>query len=85
MGKNASPANLVPGTAPMWRNARWGMLVVDAQSGDTLLSRDADHLFMPASNQKLLTGAVANGDRESIRPAVRVRPANCQRPTRIVG
>ena len=46
-------------TAPMWRNARWGMLVVDAVSGDTLYSHDADRLFMPASNQKLLTGAIA--------------------------
>lgn len=46
-------------TAPMWRNARWGMLVVDAESGDTLYSHDADRLFMPASNQKLLTGAIA--------------------------
>ncbi|MBP6771556.1 MAG: D-alanyl-D-alanine carboxypeptidase/D-alanyl-D-alanine-endopeptidase [Gemmatimonadaceae bacterium] len=45
--------------APMWRNARWGLLIVDAATGDTLLSRDADKLFMPASNQKLLTGAVA--------------------------
>lgn len=45
--------------APMWRNARWGMLVVDAASGDTLVSHDADRLFMPASNQKLLTGAIA--------------------------
>jgi len=45
--------------APMWRNARWGMLVVDPQRGDTLLSHDADRLFMPASNQKLLTGAIA--------------------------
>jgi D-alanyl-D-alanine carboxypeptidase/D-alanyl-D-alanine-endopeptidase (penicillin-binding protein 4) len=45
--------------APMWRNARWGMLIVDATSGDTLYAHDADRLFMPASNQKLLTGAVA--------------------------
>lgn len=45
--------------APMWRNARWGMLVVDPVRGDTLLSHDADRLFMPASNQKLLTGAIA--------------------------
>lgn len=45
--------------APMWRNARWGLLIVDAATGDTLLSHDADKLFMPASNQKLLTGAVA--------------------------
>jgi D-alanyl-D-alanine carboxypeptidase/D-alanyl-D-alanine-endopeptidase (penicillin-binding protein 4) len=45
--------------APMWRNARWGMLVVDAERGDTLVTHDADRLFMPASNQKLLTGAIA--------------------------
>lgn len=45
--------------APMWRNARWGMLVVDPMRGDTLVAQDADRLFMPASNQKLLTGAIA--------------------------
>ena len=45
--------------APMWRNARLGMLLVDAASGDTLVQHDADRLFMPASNQKLLTGALA--------------------------
>ena len=45
--------------SPMWSNARWGVLMVDAASGDTLYSHDADRLFMPASNQKLLTAAVA--------------------------
>lgn len=45
--------------SPMWRNARWGLLVVDAERGDTLVSNDADRLFMPASNEKLLTGAIA--------------------------
>jgi D-alanyl-D-alanine carboxypeptidase/D-alanyl-D-alanine-endopeptidase (penicillin-binding protein 4) len=35
------------------------MLLVDVTSGDTLLSHDAGKLFMPASNQKLLTAAVA--------------------------
>ncbi|MDQ8168664.1 MAG: D-alanyl-D-alanine carboxypeptidase/D-alanyl-D-alanine-endopeptidase [Gemmatimonadota bacterium] len=45
--------------APMWRNARWGMLIVDAERGDTIVSHDADRLFMPASNQKLLTAAIA--------------------------
>lgn len=46
-------------TAPMWRSARWGVLIVDAERGDTILSNDADKLFMPASNEKLLTGAIA--------------------------
>lgn len=44
---------------PMFRSAHWGVLVVDPVRGDTLYSRNAGKLFMPASNQKLLTGAAA--------------------------
>ena len=44
---------------PRWDNAHWGVLVVDPASGDTLVSRNAGKLFLPASNQKLLTGAGA--------------------------
>ena len=44
---------------PMFRSAHWGVLVVDPLSGDTLYSHNAGKLFMPASNQKLLTGATA--------------------------
>ncbi|MFI5246540.1 MAG: D-alanyl-D-alanine carboxypeptidase/D-alanyl-D-alanine-endopeptidase, partial [Gemmatimonadales bacterium] len=44
---------------PMFRTANWGVLVVDPGTGDTLYSRNAGKLFMPASNQKLLTGATA--------------------------
>ena len=44
---------------PVWSNAHWGILVVDPERGDTLYSLNAGKLFMPASNQKLLTGAVA--------------------------
>ena len=36
-----------------------GVLVVDPLTGDTIVSRNAGKLFMPASNQKLLTGALA--------------------------
>ena len=43
----------------MFRTANWGVLVVDPVSGDTLYSRNAGKLFMPASNEKLLTGATA--------------------------
>ena len=44
---------------PMWRNANWGILVVDPVRGDTLYSHNAGKLFMPASNEKLLTGSSA--------------------------
>ena len=45
--------------APEFRSMHWGVLVVDPTRGDTLYSRNADKLFMPASNQKLLTGSTA--------------------------
>jgi D-alanyl-D-alanine carboxypeptidase/D-alanyl-D-alanine-endopeptidase (penicillin-binding protein 4) len=46
-------------SAPVWRNAHWGILVVDPERGDTIYSRNAGKLFMPASNQKIITGSVA--------------------------
>ena len=44
---------------PEFRSGHWGILIVDPARGDTLYSRNADKLFMPASNMKLVTGAVA--------------------------
>jgi D-alanyl-D-alanine carboxypeptidase/D-alanyl-D-alanine-endopeptidase (penicillin-binding protein 4) len=44
---------------PETRHARWGVLIVDPESGDTLYSRDAGKLLVPASNQKILTAAIA--------------------------
>jgi serine-type D-Ala-D-Ala carboxypeptidase/endopeptidase (penicillin-binding protein 4) len=44
---------------PQFRNAHWGMLIVAPATGDTLASVQADRLVMPASNQKIITGAVA--------------------------
>ena len=44
---------------PDFRSARWGILVVDPGTHETLYTRNADKLFMPASNMKLLTGATA--------------------------
>jgi D-alanyl-D-alanine carboxypeptidase/D-alanyl-D-alanine-endopeptidase (penicillin-binding protein 4) len=42
-----------------FRMAHWGVLIMDPEVGDTLVSVNADKLFMPASNQKLVTGATA--------------------------
>lgn len=42
-----------------FRNANWGILIVDPDKGDTLYSHNAGKLFMPASNMKIETGSVA--------------------------
>ena len=42
-----------------FRGAEFGILIVDPSRGDTLYSHNAGKLFMPASNQKILTSAVA--------------------------
>jgi len=44
---------------PKFSNAHLGLLIVNPETGDTLYSRNAGKLFMPASNQKILTSAVA--------------------------
>ncbi len=40
-------------------NAHWGLLVVDSATGRTVLERDADRLFCPASVTKLFSAAAA--------------------------
>ena len=44
---------------PEFRNAHWGMLIVDPVAAETLYSRNAGKLLMPASNMKIVTGAAA--------------------------
>jgi D-alanyl-D-alanine carboxypeptidase/D-alanyl-D-alanine-endopeptidase (penicillin-binding protein 4) len=44
---------------PQFRTANWGVLVVNPRTGDTLVSHNAAKLFVPASNTKIVTGAVA--------------------------
>src|SRR6476646_6521031 len=46
-------------TQPMFRNAQWGVLIVNPRTGDTLYSKNAGKLFMPASNMKIITSAAA--------------------------
>jgi D-alanyl-D-alanine carboxypeptidase/D-alanyl-D-alanine-endopeptidase (penicillin-binding protein 4) len=43
--------------SPDFRNAHWGMLILDPVSAETLYSRNAGKLLMPASNMKIATGA----------------------------
>ena len=42
-----------------FRNAQFGVLIVDPEKGDTLYSLNAGKLFMPASNMKIVTGATS--------------------------
>jgi D-alanyl-D-alanine carboxypeptidase/D-alanyl-D-alanine-endopeptidase (penicillin-binding protein 4) len=44
---------------PKFANAQIGLLIVNPKTGDTIYSRNAGKLFMPASNQKIITSAVA--------------------------
>jgi serine-type D-Ala-D-Ala carboxypeptidase/endopeptidase (penicillin-binding protein 4) len=43
---------------PQLSNSQWGVLIVAPDRRDTLASVNADRLLMPASNQKIVTGAV---------------------------
>src|SRR5690242_5177980 len=60
-GRDASLRRFVDSLtdAPEFSDAHWGILIVDPSSGDTLYSRNAGKLFMPASNMKILTSATA--------------------------
>jgi D-alanyl-D-alanine carboxypeptidase/D-alanyl-D-alanine-endopeptidase (penicillin-binding protein 4) len=46
------------GTGPAGKG-EWGLLIVDAESGQTLYQQNADHYFVPASNMKLFATALA--------------------------
>lgn len=44
---------------PEYRHSRWGLLVVDADSGKSIYEHNADKLFFPASVTKLFTCSAA--------------------------
>src|SRR5438132_1808639 len=45
--------------APQYKQAHWGILVVDAEDGHTLYALNPDHLFFPASTTKLYSCSAA--------------------------
>jgi D-alanyl-D-alanine carboxypeptidase/D-alanyl-D-alanine-endopeptidase (penicillin-binding protein 4) len=45
--------------SPEFHNSYWGILIVDPERADTLYSRNAGKLFLPASNMKVVTSSVA--------------------------
>ncbi|MGB8495067.1 MAG: D-alanyl-D-alanine carboxypeptidase/D-alanyl-D-alanine-endopeptidase [Candidatus Acidiferrum sp.] len=54
----AERAESLVSAAPV-NKGEWGLLVVDAATGETLYEKSADKYFTPASNLKLLTTALA--------------------------
>src|SRR5256714_8190692 len=44
---------------PEFRGGFWGVLVVNPRTGDTIYSKNAGRLFMPASNMKIITSSAA--------------------------
>jgi D-alanyl-D-alanine carboxypeptidase/D-alanyl-D-alanine-endopeptidase (penicillin-binding protein 4) len=56
--KFAKRAEALLGTGPTGKG-EWGLLIVDAESGETLYQQNADRYFVPASNMKLFTTALA--------------------------
>jgi D-alanyl-D-alanine carboxypeptidase/D-alanyl-D-alanine-endopeptidase (penicillin-binding protein 4) len=44
---------------PDYRQARWGLLLVDADSDEVIFERDPDRLFLPASTTKLYSCSTA--------------------------
>jgi D-alanyl-D-alanine carboxypeptidase/D-alanyl-D-alanine-endopeptidase (penicillin-binding protein 4) len=57
-GRFAERAEKLLRAAPVDKG-EWGLLIVDSATGETLYQKNADKYFVPASNMKLLTTALA--------------------------
>src|SRR6267378_671311 len=57
-GKFGARADALLGAASASKG-QWGLLVVDAETGETLYEQNADKYFVPASNMKLFSTALA--------------------------
>jgi D-alanyl-D-alanine carboxypeptidase/D-alanyl-D-alanine-endopeptidase (penicillin-binding protein 4) len=68
-GRFAARVESLLGAAPVDKG-EWGLLVVDAETGVTLYEKNANDYFLPASNMKLLTTALAL---DSLGPEYRFR------------
>jgi serine-type D-Ala-D-Ala carboxypeptidase/endopeptidase (penicillin-binding protein 4) len=56
--KFAARAEVLLGTGPTGKG-EWGLLILDPKTGETLYQQNADRYFVPASNMKLFTTALA--------------------------
>src|SRR5215467_937284 len=56
--KFAARAEVLLGTGPTGKGA-WGLLIVDAETGEALFQQNAERYFVPASNMKLFATALA--------------------------
>jgi len=45
--------------SPLFNHAHWGVLVKSLRTDEIWYERNADKMFMPASNEKIITGAVS--------------------------